>query len=572
MAMASAATPDPFRGLWTDQRDLAAQLLSQMQAGARLFELISDEDDRIVDVAQACAQAMGTVLATWDATRPSVTAGQQARASALQLDPRQSLQTLLHGLLDQRAPSLWLVRDIEHFEDPVALRALRRLAQSTHGATVLVHVRRGSSVGQLPETRRHRLPVPGSAQLEHEFRAMAAMRGLDVAAASLVLWSRAALGLPLVQARQAFAQALTEHASSLHASGLHASSLHASSLHAAGLHASGLQDPGRRDAEQGSDSPSHIEQIRPDLGSRRTHVRDPISAALSARKAEALEDSSVLQSLPSVPTASLGGLHHLKAWLSRRAQHLDDDARSAGLAPARGVLLLGVPGCGKSLAAQACADMLARPLLRLDPGRLFGSLLGQSEANLRHALKLAEHVAPAVLWIDEVDKHLGRSEGGSHDGGTGARVMGELLTWLQERRSDVFVVATANRVESLPLEFLRRGRLDEIFFVDVPDATSRQEILRIHLLPHTGGHADVSPPLADPLEAYFAVIDAAEDRTGAEIEAAVKEARWIAYQRKAALAAADLAAALQETIPQAISHAHELEQLRVWARQHARPA
>ena len=183
-----------------------------------------------------------------------------------------------------------------------------------------------------------------------------------------------------------------------------------------------------------------------------------------------------------MPWARWAGLQSLKDWLHRRARAFTAEAHAFGLPEPRGLLLLGVQGCGKSLTAKAIASQWALPLLRLDMGRVFSGLIGSSEENLRRAIRVAESAAPAVLWIDEIDKALsGSASSNVSDGGTTARVLGTFLTWLQEKTAPVFVVATANRVEGLPPELLRKGRFDEIFFIDLPDAAEREEILRIHL-------------------------------------------------------------------------------------------
>ncbi|MBK9755436.1 MAG: AAA family ATPase [Nannocystis sp.] len=262
----------------------------------------------------------------------------------------------------------------------------------------------------------------------------------------------------------------------------------------------------------------------------------------------------------------------LKAWLRRRALALHPAARAAAIADPRGVLLVGVQGCGKSLAARVCADILGLGLVRLDPGRLFGGTVGESEANLRRLTAAAERLAPVVLWIDELDKGLVGSEGAASDAGTAARVLGGLLTWLQERARPVFVVATANRVDALPPELLRRGRLDETFFVDLPGPDDRATIAEIHLVAAPQRRLGRAPPLADPLPDFLATARAADGLSGAEIEGAVTEARLDAFAEARPLAAADLHRALAATIPLSRSRAAEVAALRSWATRFARPA
>jgi SpoVK/Ycf46/Vps4 family AAA+-type ATPase len=203
--------------------------------------------------------------------------------------------------------------------------------------------------------------------------------------------------------------------------------------------------------------------------------------------------------------------------------------------------------------------------VRLEPGRLFGGTVGASEANLRRMLHVAERAAPIVLWIDEIDKGFAGSEGAASDAGTAARVLGGLLTWLQERAEPVFVVATANRIDALPPELLRRGRLDEIFFVDLPDADEREAILRVHAA-ESRARAKKSHP------AFAALVRAAEGRSGAEIAAAVAEARLRAFADGRALEPSDLQAALEQIIPLSVVRAEEIAALRAWAARRARRA
>ena len=177
----------------------------------------------------------------------------------------------------------------------------------------------------------------------------------------------------------------------------------------------------------------------------------------------------------------VGGLQTLKKWLDLRSHCFDDQAKAFAVQPPKGVLLTGVPGCGKSLTAKCVASAWNMPLLRLDMGKIFQGLVGSSEQNIRLALKTAEAVAPSILWIDEIEKGLSGSGGSGGDGGTSTRVFGTLLTWMQEKKSPVFVFATANNINGLPPELLRKGRFDEIFFVDFPSWEERKKILEIHI-------------------------------------------------------------------------------------------
>ncbi len=212
-------------------------------------------------------------------------------------------------------------------------------------------------------------------------------------------------------------------------------------------------------------------------------TEDEVEIVLSEKK-QLIKRNGILDYIEEDGTLqSVGGLEELKRWLRQRSNAFTERAREYGLPQPKGMLILGVPGCGKSLIAKTTSRLWGLPLLRLDMGRVYdGSMVGRSEANLRNALKTAESISPVILFIDEMDKAFAGGAGsGDSDGGTSSRIFGSFLTWMQEKTSPVFVMATANRVEKLPGEFLRKGRFDEIFFVDLPTSTERQDIFRIHL-------------------------------------------------------------------------------------------
>ncbi len=292
---------------------------------------------------------------------------------------------------------------------------------------------------------------------------------------------------------------------------------------------------------------------------------------VAAKAAEVTGPGHVTFAAP-VPLDLLGGMERLKAWLSLRARAFAPGAREAGIPWPRGLLLLGPPGCGKSLAAKACAGALGLPLLRLDPGRLFSGTVGASEANLRATLAAVERAAPCVVWIDEIEKGLAGSDAGRSDAGTAARVVGTFLTWLAEHERPVFVAATANRLSGLPPELVRPGRLDGRFFVDLPDAAARREILDVHLRRVPQRTLGRVPPMDDPPEAFLALAEAAEGCTGAELAAAVAEARLRAFAEGRPPRAADLAAALEATVPAAKLYADEIAALRAFADGRLSPA
>ncbi len=261
---------------------------------------------------------------------------------------------------------------------------------------------------------------------------------------------------------------------------------------------------------------------------------------------------------------SVGGLAALKDWLNKRAAAFTGEARAFGLPAPRGILMLGVQGCGKSLCAKAVSTQWQLPLLRFDMGRMFGSLVGSSEENVRRAIAVADSVAPAILWVDEIDKAFAGSQGsGAVDGGTTARVFGTFLTWLSEKTAPVFVVATANDISQLPPELLRKGRLDEIFFVDLPDKDERAEIFGIHIAKRG---RDVS--LFD-LEALAA---ASQHFSGAEIEEAINSSLYDAFYDKQDIRTEHVLNTLAQTVPLAKTMDEQMTRLRRWAEGRARHA
>jgi SpoVK/Ycf46/Vps4 family AAA+-type ATPase len=261
----------------------------------------------------------------------------------------------------------------------------------------------------------------------------------------------------------------------------------------------------------------------------------------------------------------VGGLEELKRWLRQRSQAFTERARQYGLPQPKGMLILGVPGCGKSLIAKTTSRLWELPLLRLDMGRIYdGSTVGRSEANLRSALKTAESIAPVILFIDELDKAFAGSAGSADsDGGTSSRIFGSFLTWMQDKTSPVFVMATANRVDKLPGEFLRKGRFDEIFFVDLPNLEERREIFRIHLARRR--------PEIDRFD-LDQLAKVSEGFSGAEIEQAVIAAMYDAFAQDREFTQLDIIAAVKATLPLSRTMTEQVTALRDWAKHRARPA
>jgi len=249
----------------------------------------------------------------------------------------------------------------------------------------------------------------------------------------------------------------------------------------------------------------------------------------------------------------VGGLQKLKHWLTQRKPAFMNTADAAHLDTPKGMLLIGVQGCGKSLAAKATAGIFGLPLLRLDFGNLYDKYHGETERNLRESLKTADVMAPCVLWIDEIEKGLAGRGG---ETGTTQRVLGSFLTWLAQKNSQVFVVATANDISALPPELIRKGRFDEIFFVDLPNPGIREIIAEIHLK-NRGQQAD-SFDLAQ-------IAAATKGFSGAEIEQAIVSALYAAHAQKKSLATEHLLAEIQQTKPLSVVMAERIAHLRRWA-------
>ena len=284
-----------------------------------------------------------------------------------------------------------------------------------------------------------------------------------------------------------------------------------------------------------------------------------------AEKKQIIRRSQVLEYFDAQEDLSLvGGMALLKEWLAKRALAFGERARQFGLPEPKGLLLLGVQGAGKSLVAKAIARQWQLPLLRLDLGRVFSQMVGSSEQNIRNALRLAESVAPCILWLDELDKGLsGLASSHLSDAGTSARVFGSFLTWMQEKTAPVFVVATANDIATLPPEALRKGRFDEIFFLDLPNRAEREEIFGIHLAKR--GRA----PRRFDVETLSR---RSEGYSGAEIEQAVISGLYDAFEAGRDLSTEDILRALEETVPLSRTMEARITALRRWARTHARPA
>jgi SpoVK/Ycf46/Vps4 family AAA+-type ATPase len=283
-------------------------------------------------------------------------------------------------------------------------------------------------------------------------------------------------------------------------------------------------------------------------------------------KREILRRSGTLEFIPIAKgMANVAGLENLKAWLQRRRNACTQEAIAAGLEAPKGVIILGVQGCGKSLSARCIAGEWKVPLVKFDAAAIYDKYIGETEKRLRQMFEIAEQLAPCVLWIDELEKAFAGSspDAASSDAGTSARLLGSFLSWMQDRKAPVFVAATCNNVEVLPPELIRKGRFDEIFFVDLPMAAERKAIFELHLKRRK----------LDP--AKFNVDRLAAESvgySGAEIESSVQSSLYAAFAEKAAVTTERILAEIRFTVPLSRARAEEVAQLRQWARERAVPA
>lgn len=281
------------------------------------------------------------------------------------------------------------------------------------------------------------------------------------------------------------------------------------------------------------------------------------------RKARAIHEEGLLDYFPSETNmAELGGFEGLKRWLAYARVGFTDQAHDFNLPAPKGILIVGIQGCGKSLAAKTIARQWNLPLLKLDAGRLYDKYVGESDKNFRRAVVLAETMAPCILWIDEIEKSMGQSNSDA-DGGLSRRLFGYFLTWLQEKSQEIFVVATANDLSAIPPELLRKGRFDEIFFVDLPDTHERENIFKIHLSRRNQG-----------LDAYDlpTLVAVTEGFSGAEIEQAIITAHYRALYENRPADTALVVEQIKRTVPLSVTRREDINRLRALAKERFVPA
>lgn len=285
---------------------------------------------------------------------------------------------------------------------------------------------------------------------------------------------------------------------------------------------------------------------------------------IMAGKRRMIQSDGILEFIQTpLDLDEIGGMNNLKKWLKHRKNAFTKEAQEFGIKPPRGVMMLGVQGAGKSLCAKAIATAWQQPLLRLDPGSLYNSYIGESEKNLRNAFKQTEFMAPVILWIDEIEKAFASAASQSTDGGLSKRMFGSLLTWMQEHEEPVFVIATANDIEALPPELLRKGRFDEIFFVGLPKTEARKKIFSIHL-----NKRKRAPKKFDLAK----LAETAKGFSGAEIEQAVESSLHTAYAANTELTTEMVIEAIKTTVPLSVTMAEKIEDLYAWAKDRTVPA
>ncbi len=525
--------------------DVQDQVKALVRARYPILYLVSWEEERVMEMSRAIAKELRKSLAVWSATDglrtvevapgltdqlktiaksvtrrggPRLPGTRRAEATMADrhADPRNPL-VALNVILQDQQPCLYVLKDFHpHLTDPVVVRQLRDLCRPLErcGASLVLvspklelpfELQKSVAVVDVPVPDRDEI----GALLDELLAALGRSEEVPVrlGAEPRERLVSAVLGLTGAEAERVFAQSVVHS--------------------------------GRK--------------LAIDLG-----------AVLSEKK-QIIRKSGLLEYYtPSEGMDAIGGLDVLKEWLRKRGRAFTKEARDYGLPRPRGVLMLGVQGCGKSLTAKAVSRLWRLPLLRFDISRIFDRFIGSSEANMRHALGSAESIAPAILWIDEIDKAFsGTESSGVTDAGTTARIFGSFVTWLQESPALVFTIATANSIRDLPPELLRKGRFDEIFFVDLPCEAERTDILRIHLGKRDREPESFNVPHLARLTHGF---------SGAEIEQAIVSAMYDAFDEGRQIETADIVRCVSEAVPLSRTMREEIDALREWARDRTRPA
>ncbi len=479
------------------------QLDLYLRARFTLIVLVTPEEERALETIRAVCERAGRPCVAWDVADgfQPISSGSKGQDLPSARDPL----TALEQVEKAAQGTLFVLKDFHEFwSDARVKRKLRNVAQAlkfTKRSVVIT-----SPLRQLPEELKDRavvvdLPPPQTEDLEAVLERLSQTPGVKVKLTSLGREKlvQAAVGLSASQAQRVFAKAIVKDGA--------------------------------------------LDDLDIDL--------------VTEEKKQVIRESEALEFYAATETPDdVGGLGVLKKWLRLREQAFSQKAREYGLPAPKGIGLIGIPGTGKSLTAKMIGGLWRLPLLRLDIGALFGSLVGESEERTRQALRLAETVAPAVVWIDEMEKGLAH---GGLDSGTSTRVFGTILTWMQEKTAPCFVVATANDITSLPPELLRKGRFDEIFFLDLPTLKERKEIFTVHVQKRNRLPQDYDiERLARESEGYV----------GAEIEQAVIDGMYLGFgDGGREFTTEDISEALKRQVPLSVSQRETVQALRDWLRE-----
>lgn len=512
------AEPAPKKRQLTRSQQVAADVSALLRARNPLLWVMTREESRVEQYLAEAAMAAGYVPYTWDVAQGSRDlAGAEVRVGGP--DAGEMLAAIGERAASGAERSAWIMRDLapwlRDLPGAVPLRALRNLVRS------------------LPTAPRERaqaiIVLSASGDLPADLSA----------AATVVEW-------PLPD-REEIGDILAASVDAL------PEDVRASAL-----------PRGARDAAIDATVGLSGEEAQACYAKSLVQSRRIVPAAVAAEKKRVITRERVLEWHDPIPAGldAVGGLENLKAWLVSRATAYSPQAREYGLPAPRGALLVGISGCGKSLTAKAVATAWGVPLLRLDLGALKSKFVGESEGNLRRALRVVEAIGRCVVWLDEVEKSLQGATSGSADGGVSADALGAILSWMQERAGEAFILATANNIEALPPEFLRKGRFDEVWWVDLPNSIEREAILRATLLNHGRG--------ADKL-ALDSVVAACDRFTGAEVAEIVPDAMFAAFADGAReLRTRDLVEAAKNVVPLADMAGDKIARMRAWAEGRAR--
>jgi len=478
--------------------ELLERIALYVKARYPLLYLLTYEEDRVTRGLEKLAERESMALWRW-----RVSDGLRDGDGSIVTNTRRAAPAL-DKLLDVKGPALFVFHDLHtHLSNPEVVRRMRDLESvlGSRGQAILIV----SPVLEVPAELEKDLtlldvPLPGRDEVTRLLKVLLRRQGIEMRKELLERYVQTSLGLTEREVKRAYARIL--------------------------------------------------------LGGGRFSEED-LSTLVEAKR-QAIRRTAGLEFIEkAIPIDEVGGLGNLKDWLSRRSVAFTEAAREFGLPQPKGVFLLGVQGCGKSLTAKAISSMFNIPLLRLDVGAVFQSS-SSTEGTLRDAIRIAESIAPVVLWIDELEKgFMATNELG------GGRAFGTFLTWMQEKEKPVFVVATANEVRALPPELLRKGRFDEIFFVDLPDVHERLQVLEIQVR-----NRERDPDTFDLLQCA----EESEKYSGAELEQVVIEAMFDAFAEKRPMTSRDMLRTIRDTVPLAVTMDDRLKELREWARPRTRPA